>query len=114
MRNIEFWKAQNLFNMASTRALPESIDLLPANHQAAVEHARRLSPDGSLELSSAFDHLRSARTEIQIMRDAHQTSPQFYTEHAQKASRYLDVANTELDAVAQYLRQAVTHQVVKN
>jgi len=109
IRNIEYWSRANVFNLACTHAIPANIDLVPDNSRAAVEHARRISVDGSVELSGAFDNLRSARTEIEILRDAKQTPAHFYEKHSQEALKYLGLAKPDLDAAQGYFQEAVSH-----
>jgi hypothetical protein len=66
IRNIEYWQSANVYNMGATYSIPQNIQILPDNAHSAVEHSRRISVEGSGQLTSAFDHLRHAETEIQI------------------------------------------------
>lgn len=109
-RNIEYWRRANIYNLACIRALPSVIDLPPSNSGSAVEHARRISVDGSGELSSCFDNLRHARAEIEIIRDAHQTSPHFYEQHTQSALKYIELAEVELNSAERYFRERVSQE----
>src|SRR5215472_17327574 len=65
MSAISYWKQRPLTNVSKGPGLPPSGNLVPANALAAVEHARRFSPQAAQELSSAFDDLRSAVSEIE-------------------------------------------------
>lgn len=71
MSAIDYWKGLPLKNLTATGAIPPTADLIPMNASSAVEHARRISPQGAQLLSSAFDNLRRARDEIESMRQSH-------------------------------------------
>jgi hypothetical protein len=106
-RNIEYWKNRNIQNLAATNGLPATVDLLPTEHHSAIQHARRISVDASVELSGVFDNLRLAKTEIEILRDARETSVAFYAEHSRFALEFLDAAKIDLDKAQEYLQQAI-------
>jgi len=106
-RNIERWKNLNIPNLAVIYGLPQTVDLLPLDYGSAVQHARRISIEASEELSSAFDSLRTAKTEIDIMRDAKQTSHAFYQQHCDTAINALNQATLDLAKAQEYLQEAV-------
>lgn len=96
-RTIEYWGQANVMNLAATGAIPANIDLLSVDYQLAVQHARRISVNGSVELAGAFDQLRIAQTEIQILPDVRQTNPIFYQQHAQTVGECLRMARLNLE-----------------
>lgn len=106
-RNIEHWKSLNIPNLAVIHGLPKTVDLLPPEYHSAVQHARRISVDASAELSSAFDNLRMAKTEIEILRDAKQTSPAFHQQHSNSAINALNQATLDLGKAQEYLQEAI-------
>ena len=109
-RNIEYWKQANVYNLACTNALPRTINLLPVKYQSAIQHARRISVEASVELLGVFDNLRFAQTEIEILRDGKQTSPAFYQKHAKAAIEFLDLAQVDLETAQKYLGEAIQSQ----
>ena len=109
-RNIELWKGLNIPNLAVIYGLPKNVELLPVDHQAAVQHARRISVEASAELAGAFDNLRMAKTEIEILRDAKMTSAGFYQQHANGAIQALDMAALDLDKAQEYLQEGVKNE----
>ena len=97
VRNIEYWEPEGkAYNLAIQYQLPKDVELLPPNAHRAVEQARGISVEGSEELSSAFDSLRLAQLQLQILRDAKQTSPQFYQSNASQFLGYLREASLAL------------------
>jgi hypothetical protein len=108
LRAIEYWQQENnIQNLAMLHHLPIDVNLLPEGAHFAVEHARRISVEGSEELSSCFDSLRFAETEITIMRDAKQTDVHFYQARASKANRHLTDAKTALEEAQRFFRQSL-------
>ena len=107
-RNIEYWKNANILNLAAIYALPKTIDMLPVDHHSAVQHARRISVAASVELAGAFDNLRMAKTEIEILRDAKDTSIAFCQQHSAAATNFLDSAMLDLSEAQKYLQEALT------
>ena len=65
---IDHWRALKVPNLQVTR-LPNTDDLVPSRADSAVEHARRISQEAALKLSSAFDDLRNARRELETLRN---------------------------------------------
>jgi hypothetical protein len=65
---ISYWNQRPLTKAAAGPGFPPPDNLIPANADAAVEHARRISPEAAQELSSAFDDLRNAVSEIERIR----------------------------------------------
>jgi hypothetical protein len=108
LRAIEYWQLENnICNLATLLQLPSDINLVPEGARSAVEHGRRISVEGSEELSSCFDSLRFAETEITIMRDAKQTEPRFYQARASKANRHLTDAKSALEEAERLCRQSL-------
>jgi hypothetical protein len=58
-------------------------------------------------LAGAFDDLRHAKTEIEILRDAKQTSPAFYQQHSNAGINALNQATLDLGKAQEYLQEAV-------
>jgi hypothetical protein len=69
MSAIEYWKGLDLPRFANMSCLPPTDGLVPADTAAALNHARRIHGDSARRLSSAFDELRTARNEIEVMRE---------------------------------------------
>jgi hypothetical protein len=65
---ISYWRQRPLTNTAAAPGFPPPDDLIPANSAAAVEHARRVSPEAAQAPSSAFDDLRNVVNEIERTR----------------------------------------------
>jgi uncharacterized protein YjeT (DUF2065 family) len=107
LRAIEYWQQENnVYNLATLHQLPSDINLVPEGARSAVEHARRISVEGSEQLSSSFDSLRFAETEITIMRDAKQTDVRFYEARASNANRHLTEAKCALEQAQRLFRQS--------
>lgn len=106
-RNIEHWKSLNIPNLAVIYGIPKTVDLLPPDYESAIQHARRISVEASIELAGAFDSLRTAKTEIDLLRDSRQTSPAFYQQHCNTAISALDQATLDLAKAQEYLQEAV-------
>jgi hypothetical protein len=107
IRNIEYWQGANVYSLAAIHAIPQNVQLLPGNANSAVEHSRRISVEGSGELSSALDYLRYAENEIQILRDAKQTDHHFLEQHTRAVSRYLELARQDLRRAEGWFSKAV-------
>jgi hypothetical protein len=54
-RNIEHWISPNIPNLAVIYGIPKTVDLLPPDYESAVQHARRISVEASVDLAGAFD-----------------------------------------------------------
>lgn len=108
VRNLEYWEPEGkAYNLAIQYQIPKDVQLLPPNAHGAVEHARRISVQGSEELSSAFDSLRLAQLELQIIRDGKQVLPEFYQSHATKFVGYLKEASLALSTTQANLRETM-------
>ena len=106
LAQIEYWKSVEV-SFSTSRTLPPTDDLLPANAMAAVEHARRLSSEGAERLSAAFDCLKLARNEIEGVRQWGQLYPNMMATFkavgdGQKAAKYLTSAFAELQSAQQH------------
>lgn len=112
-RNIEHWKSLNIPNLAVIYGIPKTVDLLPPDYESAVQHARRISVEASVELAGAFDSLRTAKTEIDILRDARQTSPAFYQQHSNVAISALNQAILDIGTAQEYLQAAIKKNQTK-
>ena len=95
--NIKYWKTTNVLDLATRNAIPLKVDLVPPDAQSAVYHARRLSPEGAAHLSYAFDKLRIAQNEIEILREAKSTEAEFNEKHAKRAVYFIDAASVNLE-----------------
>jgi hypothetical protein len=106
LRNVEYWNVTGFHNLAARHALPSAIALVPDNSGPAIEYASRLSTDAAAELASAFDNLRLAQTELQILRAGPEQlddyERRFHLIHA-----LLKSAETDLKAAQEYLQNAV-------
>jgi hypothetical protein len=92
---IARWKSLPLTHVAKAPGFPPSDDLIPANATNAVEHARRISHEMASQLSSAFDELKSARSEIERIRllgNSRGVGSSFLDTRPSKAPEYLDSA----------------------
>jgi len=87
--------------------------LLPPDYESAIQHARRISVEASVELAGAFDNLRTAKTEIDILRDARQTSPAFYQQHSNAAINALNQAMLDISTAQEYLQAAIKKDQTK-
>jgi hypothetical protein len=65
---ISYWKQRPVTDFSKGAGFPAPDNLIPASALAAVEHARRISADTARQLSSAFDDLRNAKSEIERVR----------------------------------------------
>lgn len=100
---IAYWKQRPITNVSAAPGFPPSDTLLPANALAAVEHARRISPTMAQVLSSAFDDLRNASSEIERLRrnTAEARGLGFFEHTPSRAPQYLDEALKKLERVAE-------------
>jgi len=65
--SITHWKSLHIQGLPIGQ-IPDAGDLIPLTADSALESARRLRPDIASKLSSAFDDLRNARRELEIIR----------------------------------------------
>jgi hypothetical protein len=69
VRSIEDWKKLDIKgNFGTAYTFPPPSDLIPENAQIVTEHARRISEKCAILLTAAFDDLRSAQGQIEILR----------------------------------------------
>jgi len=68
MKQIEYWKSQDIKKLALCNGLPPTTDLVPPIFQAAVEHARRISPVAGEALLKASDEVKLAKNAIESIR----------------------------------------------
>lgn len=106
LANLEYWKAQNLENLAALRTLPQAIQITPPESAAAVRHARAISVEGSEELSSAFDSFRRAEWEASMLGLLKQDSAQIVQRLGSGFFQYLDDGAASLYAAQRLLRAA--------
>jgi hypothetical protein len=67
--SIEDWRKLDIReNLVTAEAFPSPAGLVPENASIALEHARRISEDCVSALTSAFDDLRAAQNQIEILR----------------------------------------------
>lgn len=107
IRNIEYWQSANVYSMAGTYAISQNIQILPGSAHSAVEHSRRISVEGSGVLSSAFDYLRYAETEIRVLRDAKQSDHRFLEQRSTTCGHYLELALQDLREAEGLFKKAV-------
>lgn len=100
---IDYWKAASVITLAVRGALPTTIDLVPADADAALECAARISPVAAAELRSGFDCLRRVRGELGIMRGAQNTTGEFYGTHQHEVNHWLDMATAEIESAERHL-----------
>jgi len=102
---ISYWKQRPLTHVAKASGFPPSDNLIPANALAAVDHARRISPQAAEDLSSAFDDLRNAVNEIERTRllcsaaSLHGHGSSFLEEKPSEAPAFLENAFKKLQKV---------------
>jgi hypothetical protein len=69
IRSIDDWKKRDIRgNFAIAESFPEPTDLVPENSPNVLVHARGVSEKCVTLLTSAFDDLRSAKGQIEILR----------------------------------------------
>jgi hypothetical protein len=69
VRSIERWKKLDIKgNFGTAYTFPSPSDLIPENVHTVTEHARRISDQCVTLLTDAFDDLRSAQGQIEILR----------------------------------------------
>jgi hypothetical protein len=69
VRSIEDWKKLDIkSNFVIAESFPPPTGLIPEDAQTVLEHARRISENCVMLLTSAFDDLRTAQSEIEILR----------------------------------------------
>ena len=105
LSKIEYWRGQNVANLAAIYQLPSTLDLVPDHSSTAVLEAGRISQEASAELSNAFESLKRAQQQLEVMRDAKMTSPQLYQQRAQSFSQYLAEAELEIQSARVRLQQ---------
>lgn len=103
LQYIDYWKRANIPDLASRNALPSKIDLVPSDAEVALHHAGRISPDGNVELLKAFNNLRFAQNEIEVLMADKMRDPGFIEEHSQRAIGFIDLAAAHLRSAEKYL-----------
>jgi hypothetical protein len=90
---IEYWKSQDTSKLANMRGLPPTENLEVQNISAALNYARRIDQAAAQLVSSAFDDLRAARNELEIMREIGSgkiMGPAFYQPKCDSVTQYLN------------------------
>jgi hypothetical protein len=105
--NIDQWRSLDIISDAVHSRLPETLDLLPDNAQAAIEHSRLISLDGSFDLISGFGNLRQATLELEIVSKTHPSDQGIMRDHLKRASAYMDKASADLEAATDRFAEAV-------
>lgn len=100
IRGIEEWRKLDIkAHFATADTLP-SPRLLPENAQTVLDHARRISDDCATLLAQAFDDLRSAEDQIEILRKgATAYRGGFFSPAAFDPNPYLTTAFSKLQEV---------------
>ena len=107
LSDIEYWQSANISNLATSRQLPQHIDLVPTDAGIALLYVSHVSCDAWGELQAAFTHLRYTRGELEILRDAHVTGGSFFDTHIHRATENLRLAAASLEAARNHLQAAV-------
>jgi hypothetical protein len=107
IRNIEYWRNVNTFNLAAIKALPETIELVPTDASRAVEHARRISADASAQLASCFDNLRHARLDLEIMRSGSRLTPYQLQQLGNRVGQHFEAAGLDVNEAQRLLQQSI-------
>ena len=68
MKQIEYWKSQDIKKLALCNGLAPTTDLVPSFFQSAVDHARRVSPAAGEALLKASDSAKLAKNAIESIR----------------------------------------------
>lgn len=106
LERIIFWEIQNVQDMVFNGEVPDTIGLVPSNHQSVIDHAMRISGDISLDLERGFEQLNRAENEIRLMNDAPATSrPSVYNSHFSVFDDHLNSARTHLERARERLNQ---------
>jgi hypothetical protein len=103
LQNIDYWKKQNISNLANHRALPIKIELVPTDSQFALHHASRISQEGYSELLLGINSLTFAQNELEILKGDHIGAPGFIQDHTERAIGFIDNASGHLNAAKKYL-----------
>jgi len=96
---IKYWKDLPVANVAAAPGLPAPDNLIPANASSAVEHARRVSESAAALLSSAFEDVRKAISEIErvkLLGNYKSPGSSFLDPRPGNAPEYLDSALKKL------------------
>jgi hypothetical protein len=109
LSDIEYWQSANIPNLATSRQLPQQIDLVPADAGMALLYVSHVSRDAWEELQAAFTNLRYPRGELEIFRHAHVTDGSFFETHIHKATENLRLAAASLEVARSHL-QTTVHQ----
>jgi hypothetical protein len=76
IQNAKDWKGLIRINFVNGYTFPSPDNLVPADFHGVMQHAREISLDCANSLSSAFDDLRSAQKEIEVLRQGSKGTPQ--------------------------------------
>jgi len=106
--NIEQWKTIDIHTYALHSRIPENVNLLPLNAQSAIENARLISPDGTFDLMGAFEDLRRASWELNILSKLQYPSRDTVEPHSKAVKIYLERASSSLEAATTHFSGAVS------
>lgn len=99
---IKYWSEQNVQNLAPTKQLPPTDNLVLENARAIVDHAARMDSDAAQRLSSAFDDMKNARNEIESTREVEPSTARLtgvYGVASGNARKFLMSAHDKLTTV---------------
>jgi hypothetical protein len=97
-QTIEYWETQpGLIQLAGAHGLPPTDRVLPSNWMNALDHARRISPDGSASLSQVFENLKKMCDEVERTREVPRRQGAFMFPAASRAPEFLRSARINLD-----------------
>lgn len=103
LQNIDYWRTANILDLANRNALPPKIALVPSDAEFALHHAGRISSDGYVELLKAFNNLRFAENELEVLIPDKIRSPGFIQTHAERSLGFINNAADHLHSAEKYL-----------
>lgn len=106
IETIQHWRDENIQNLVFGKQIPENIDLLPTNHESALESAHRISSPLASNLSSGLQEIRLAEAQLGIMKGGGDLNALFmrhnprFLKHLDNAQEHLENAQDELHSEA--------------
>ncbi len=104
--NIEQWKTIDIHTYALHSRIPENVNLVPLNAQSAIENSRLISSDGTSDLMGAFEDLRRASWELNILSKLQRPSQDMVEPHSKAVKIYLERAFSSLEAATTHFSEA--------
>lgn len=107
--NIEEWETISIASYAVGGYIPENVNLVPLNAESAIQHARLLSSEGTVDLMSGLENLRRASWELNFVRQFIGTSNQTPVhKHSENIRKYIESASADLEAALKHFDQDVS------